>query len=46
MIGILKKILKRRINRISGKNDDVVQMKGSGQYLCGNACDEDEEDEY
>jgi hypothetical protein len=30
---------------LCGKNDDVVQMKGSGQYLCGNACDEDEEDE-
>ena len=24
-----------------GKTDDVVQMKGSGQYLCGDGCDED-----
>lgn len=30
---------------LCGKSDDVVQMKGSGQYLCGNACDEDEEEE-
>jgi len=27
---------------LCGKSDDVVQMKGCGQYLCGNACDEDE----
>jgi hypothetical protein len=31
---------------LCGKSDDVVQMKGCGQYLCGNACDEsDESDE-
>jgi hypothetical protein len=30
---------------LCGKSDDVVQMKGSGQYLCGNACDEDEDTE-
>ena len=29
---------------LCGKSDDVVQMKGSGQYLCGNACDESDED--
>jgi chemotaxis protein histidine kinase CheA len=28
---------------LCGKNEDIVQMKGSGQYLCGNACDEDSE---
>ena len=29
-----------------GKTDNVVQMKGSGQYLCGDGCDEDgDEDE-
>ena len=27
---------------LCGKSDNVVQMKGCGQYLCGNACDEDE----
>ena len=77
-IGILKKILKRLIKRISGKNvaygdgyfnddgmgdilfvqeepnnqeaecdlcgktENIVQMKGSGQFLCESACDEDE----
>ena len=31
---------------LCGKTKDIVQMKGSGQYLCGNACDEsDESDE-
>lgn len=30
---------------LCGKEEDVVQMKGSGQYLCGNACDESDEDE-
>jgi hypothetical protein len=80
-IGILKKILKRLIKRISGKNvaygdgyfnddgmgdilfvqeepnneeaecnlcgktEDIVQMKGTGQFLCGNACDEDEDED-
>ena len=29
---------------LCGKSDDVVQMKGCGQYLCGNACDESDED--
>ena len=27
-----------------GKTEDIVQMKGSGQYLCGNACDESDND--
>ena len=26
---------------LCGKSDDVVQMKGCGQYLCGDGCDED-----
>ena len=30
---------------LCGKTEDIVQMKGSGQYLCGNACDEDEDDD-
>jgi hypothetical protein len=30
---------------LCGKSEDIVQMKGSGQYLCGNACDESEEEE-
>ncbi len=30
---------------LCGKSDDVVQMKGCGQYLCGNACDESENEE-
>ena len=31
---------------LCGKSDDVVQMKGCGQYLCGDGCDEDtDEDE-
>ena len=30
---------------LCGKTKDVVQMKGSGQYLCGNACDEDEDED-
>jgi len=29
---------------LCGKSDDVVQMKGCGQYLCGNACDDDDSD--
>jgi len=28
---------------LCGKTEDIVQMKGSGQYLCGNACDESDE---
>lgn len=28
---------------LCGKTNDIVQMKGSGEYLCGNACDEEEE---
>ena len=31
---------------LCGKIDDVVQMKGCGQYLCGSACDEETEYEY
>ena len=30
---------------LCGKTDNIVQMKGTGQYLCGDACDEEEEDE-
>ena len=30
---------------LCGKNKDIVQMKGSGQYLCGNACDEESDEE-
>ena len=28
-----------------GKTKDIVQMKGTGQYLCGHACDEETEEE-
>jgi len=28
---------------LCGKDDDIVQMKGTGQFLCGNGCDEDDE---
>ena len=30
---------------LCGKSDNVVQMKGSGQYLCGDACDDESEEE-
>ena len=30
---------------LCGKSEDIVQMKGTGQYLCGNACDEEEEED-
>jgi hypothetical protein len=30
---------------LCGKSKDIVQMKGTGQYLCGNACDEDEDED-
>jgi hypothetical protein len=30
---------------LCGKTEDIVQMKGTGQYLCGNACDEEESEE-
>ena len=30
---------------LCGKTDNVVQMKGSGQYLCGDGCDEDEDED-
>jgi len=30
---------------LCGKTEDIVQMKGTGQYLCGNACDEEEDAE-
>ena len=30
---------------LCGKEDDIVQMKGSGEYLCGDGCDEDSDDE-
>jgi hypothetical protein len=26
---------------LCGKTQNIVQMKGNGQYICGNACDED-----
>jgi len=28
---------------LCGKTTDIVQMKGSGQYLCENACDEEDD---
>jgi hypothetical protein len=28
-----------------GKDKNIVQMKGSGQFLCEGACDEDDDDE-
>jgi hypothetical protein len=33
---------------LCGKENDIVQMKGTGQFLCGNACDEEDscDDEY
>ena len=31
---------------LCGKTKDIVQMKGTGQYLCGDACDEESEYEY
>ncbi len=30
---------------LCGKDNDIVQMKGTGQYICGNACDENDEEE-
>jgi len=27
------------------KSEDVVQIKGCGQYLCGNGCDKGNEEE-
>ena len=30
---------------LCGKDKNIVQMKGTGQYICGNACDENEEDD-
>ena len=31
---------------LCGKTENIVQMKGSGQYLCQNTCDEsDDEDD-
>ena len=30
---------------LCGKSENIVQMKGSGQYLCEAACDEEEEEE-
>jgi len=30
---------------LCGKDDDIVQMKGTGEYLCGNGCDEDNDDD-
>ena len=30
---------------LCGKIKNIVQMKGTGQYLCGNACDEDEDED-
>ena len=29
---------------LCGKTEDIVQMKGTGQYLCGNACDESDDE--
>jgi hypothetical protein len=30
---------------LCGKTENIVQMKGSGQFLCGSACDEDEDED-
>ena len=30
---------------LCGKTEDIVQMKGCGQYLCGDGCDESGDDE-
>lgn len=30
---------------LCGNEDDVVQMKGTGEYLCGNGCDEEDVDD-
>lgn len=30
---------------LCGKDNNIVQMKGTGQFLCGNACDEDEDED-
>ena len=30
---------------LCGKTQNIVQMKGTGQYICTNACDESEEEE-
>lgn len=29
---------------LCGKDKNIVQMKGTGEYICGNACDESEDD--
>ena len=29
---------------LCGKTQNIVQMKGSGEYLCGNACDESDDE--
>ena len=28
-----------------GKTSNIIQMKGTGEYVCANACDEDDEDD-
>ena len=30
---------------LCGKDKGIVQMKGSGQFLCEDACDDDEDDD-
>ena len=30
---------------LCGKTENIVQMKGSGQFLCESACDEDEDED-
>jgi len=30
---------------ICGKTSNIIQMKSNGQFLCGNACDDEDEDE-
>ena len=32
------------ICNLCGKTDDIVQMKDTGEYICQNACDEEEDD--
>uniref|UniRef100_A0A6C0JA53 C2H2-type domain-containing protein n=1 Tax=viral metagenome TaxID=1070528 RepID=A0A6C0JA53_9ZZZZ len=28
--------------QLCGNDNDIVQMKGTGQFICGNACDEED----
>jgi len=35
---------KRAICDLCKKTINIVQMKGTGQYICQNSCDEDDDD--